>query len=80
MNQAHGSPYERGAADYYYWRPIDPHWYPHGTYNGERIDPSNGMTEDEVRQYLQGYADAEVYGDRKDYGEYEPEPEPEDDE
>lgn len=68
----HGSPHDRGSADYYYWRPFDPHYYPNGTYNGERIDPTNGMTEEQVAEYRRGYDEAEKFGDRKDWGYDEP--------
>ena len=33
---SHGSPFDRGGADSYYRRGFDPHWYPGGTYQGER--------------------------------------------
>ena len=33
----HGSLYDRGSADSYYGRPQQPHWYPEGTYHGERV-------------------------------------------
>jgi hypothetical protein len=80
MNTGHGSPYDRGLADYYYRRPMDPHYYPNGTGYEPRIDPSHGMTDEEVREYLAGYADGEMYGDQKDYGSYDPEPEDEEEE
>jgi len=58
----HGSPYDRGSADYYYWRPFDPHKYPNGTYNG---DPVTDLTEEELMAYAVGY---ELELDRKDWG------------
>ena len=33
----HGSPEDRGSADRYYRRSFNPHWYPYGTGNGEKI-------------------------------------------
>ena len=33
----HGSLYDRGRADSYYGRPRDPHWYPKGSYNGDKV-------------------------------------------
>ena len=68
MNKDHGSPYDRGGADFWYHRPRDPHWYPEGTYRGERIDPTNGMTEQEIKEYHLGYDDAEEWGEQKDWG------------
>lgn len=57
--RGHGSPYDRGSADSWYSRGRDPHWYPNGTYNGDRIDPSNGMTDEQIAEYNQGYDDNE---------------------
>ena len=33
----HGSPYDRGSADYYYGRGRNPHYYPNGTGNAPRV-------------------------------------------
>jgi len=33
----HGSPYDRGSADYYYGRGSNPHCYPNGTGNAPRV-------------------------------------------
>lgn len=65
-DKSHGSPFDRGSADNYYNRPADPHWYPSGTYNNDRIDAGN-MTEEQVAAYLAGYRYNEQYGDKKDY-------------
>ena len=62
----HGGAYDRGSADYYYGRPRKPHYYMEGTYNSPRVDEQN-MTEGEVDEYNQGYDDAELDGDRKEY-------------
>ena len=64
INREHGSPYDRGGADYYYGRPINPHWYPLGTGHGDVV---KDLSQAEVDQYMAGYKDAEVLGDRKDY-------------
>jgi len=61
----HGSPADRGGADRYYGRPYKPHYYPEGTYKGERIIPPV-MTEAQIEEYHNGYRDEE---DRKDWGE-----------
>ena len=50
----HGSPADRGAADAYYSRTPDPHWYPNGTGKAPRI-PSEEMTRDQIREYLNAY-------------------------
>lgn len=65
---AHGSPLDRGSADSYYDRSPDPHWYPEGTYNGERITPLNGMTVEQIEAYYAGYEYNENFGDKKDWG------------
>ncbi len=67
FEQFHGSPFDRGAADSYYGRPEAPHWYPEGTYKGQRIDSSD-MTMKELRAYFAGYAYNEQHGDKKDWG------------
>jgi len=50
----HGSPYDRGSADYYYSRGMDPHYYPNGTGSAPRIKAED-MTEDEKAAYFAGY-------------------------
>lgn len=62
----HGSPYDRGSADSYYRRGMNPHYYPMGTYNGERIEEKD-MTEAEIDAYNKGYADNEKDGDYKEW-------------
>ena len=59
----HGSPYDRGSADAYYGRPQDPHYWPDGTGNGERIEIDQ-MTHEEIVDYELGY---EEMDDRKDW-------------
>lgn len=61
-----GSPYDRGAADSYYHRPRDPHYYPEGTYKGPRIGIGE-MDPVEIDEYNAGYNWNEQYGDRKVY-------------
>jgi hypothetical protein len=58
----HGGLYDRGGADSYYGRAIDPHWYPHGTYNGEKVTE---LTEEEVAEYMEGYDYNEQHGFKK---------------
>ena len=53
-DRTHGSPYDRGSADYYYSRPHNPHWYPEGSYRGKRIEETD-MTVEEIQAYDAGY-------------------------
>jgi hypothetical protein len=62
--QLHGGLFDRGSADSYYSRPEDPHWYPEGSYNGEKIVALNSA---EIEEYLAGYAWNEQYGGKKSY-------------
>jgi hypothetical protein len=58
-----GSLYDRGNSDSYYGRARDPHWYPNGTYNGEKVTE---LTKKEIEEYNKGYDENTDY---KDYGE-----------
>lgn len=62
--ERHGSLWDRGTADSWYNRPQDPHWYPNGSYQGERIDQLNQY---EIAEYLAGYAWNEAHGGKKNY-------------
>ncbi len=64
--RSHGSPFDRGAADSWYSRPQDPHWYPEGSYRGKRIEPKD-MSIAEMRAYFMGYEYNEQFGGKKDY-------------
>ena len=66
-DQRHGGAFDRGSADSYYGRPRDPHWYPEGTYKGERITKDQ-MTPEQIQAYLAGYQYNEQFGDKKDWG------------
>ena len=50
----HGSPYDRGSADYYYGRGSNPHCYPNGTGNAPRVKVED-MTQAELDAYHAGY-------------------------
>jgi hypothetical protein len=50
----HGSPEDRGQADYYYGRPWNPHCWKHF---GFKLIRHEKMTEEEVNQYTKGYRD-----------------------
>lgn len=54
MNKKHGSPYDRGSADSYYRRGPEPHWYPEGTYKGERVTEER-MTAAQIEEYYAGF-------------------------
>ncbi len=60
----HGGLFDRGSADSYYSRPCDPHWYPEGSYHGEKITELNQA---EIEEYLAGYEWNEQYGDKKSW-------------
>jgi hypothetical protein len=66
FDRTHGSPFDRGAADSWYSRPQDPHWYPEGTGRGKRIE-SQDMTIAEMRAYFMGYEYNEQFGGKKNY-------------
>ena len=67
MNKAHGSPWDRGAADSHYRRPRNPHKGGVGGDTGARILLED-LSEQDVHEYHAGYDWNELYGDKKDYG------------
>jgi len=62
MNQAHGSPFDRGSADSWYRRQPIPHYM----INGARVEQVN-MTAEQIAEYEAGFLDNEKTGGRKDY-------------
>ena len=62
----HGSPYDRGAADSWYYRSRNPHWIDHK--NGGNKFKQTDMTPKEIAEYHAGYDDNEEAGAHKDYG------------
>lgn len=62
----HGGPFDRGSADFYYWRQRRPHYFVNGTYTSPKVEEAD-MTPEEVAAYHAGYDEAEEIGDRKDY-------------
>ena len=65
-NKGTGSPYDRGASDYHYWRDIDPHYYPSGSLmGGAQRKEKHEMTAQQLAEYQAGY-DAQL--SRKDWG------------
>lgn len=67
LDMRHGSPYDRGAADSYYQRPFEPHYFVKDTYNSPRISAAN-MSAAEVALYARGFTDNEERGQFKDWG------------
>ena len=66
IDESHGSPFDRGMADFWYRRQPEPHYWPKGTYHGDKITEDR-MSDVEIAAYLAGYAEAEDQGDQKDY-------------
>ena len=62
-----GDPFDRGSADSYYCRGIDPHYWPDGTYKGDRTEHWD-MSEEQIAEYFAGYKYNEEQGDFKDWG------------
>jgi len=50
----HGGPFDRGSADSYYRRGVNPHYFVGGTHMSPRVDRAE-MTEEEINQYYAGY-------------------------
>ena len=62
--EKNGSLFDRGSADAYYHRAFEPHWYPGGTYNGEKI---TNLTSEEIEEYRKGFQYQESTGVFKEY-------------
>lgn len=60
----HGSAEDRGAADRYYGRPFNPHYFKGATYSSERVDLTD-PTSPEWLAYKRGWDECT---DRKDWG------------
>jgi hypothetical protein len=65
-DQRHGGAYDRGAADSYYRRAYNPHYYKGNTGSSERVELKD-MTPDEIAAYKAGYQDNERGGHHKDW-------------
>ena len=65
MEKRQGSPYDRGAADAYYHRPPDPHYYKLGRAS-QRVEKKD-MSDEQRAEYLLGHYEEH---DRKDFGEF----------
>lgn len=58
-NEEHGSPFDRGSADSWYGRERKPHFYPHGTYNGNPVTEYE-MSPQEIEAYNRGFDENEA--------------------
>lgn len=65
-NARHGGPFDRGSADSYYGRGINPHYYVGATAQSTRLEDVD-MSEKEIADYMAGYAYNEKFGGKKDY-------------
>jgi len=65
-DRRHGGPYDRGAADSYYRRGYQPHFFTGGSYNSDMIEEKN-MSAEEVAEYSAGYYDNEEAGFYKEW-------------
>jgi hypothetical protein len=63
----HGGAFDRGSADSYYGRGINPHYFVGATYNSEEVTEDK-MTKEEIANYMAGYEWNEKFGDKKDWG------------
>ena len=63
-DKQHGSYFDRGSADSYYGRVIDPHRGGVGGMSGPRIDATKIA---DIEAYLAGYNYNEQFGDKKDW-------------
>ena len=66
-DKRHGGSFDRGAADSYYGRGRDPHYYVEETATSSRVDEGD-MTEEEIEAYHAGYDENESFGDKKEWG------------
>jgi hypothetical protein len=62
----HGGPFDRGSADSWYGRAIDPHYYEAGT-GTSRLVTQSEMTAKEIADYRAGYEHNEQFGGKKEY-------------
>ena len=61
---SHGSWFDRGSADSWYSRPLDPHCYPNGTGRKPRLEANHP---EEIEAYVAGYKWNEQFGGKKDW-------------
>ena len=64
--ERHGGPFDRGGAESYYGRPINPHWWPNGTGHGFYIPLKEG--DEGYDEYMAGYRENSDAKNFKDWG------------
>lgn len=67
FDNRHGGAFDRGAADSYYSRPRNPHYFEGKSYQSP-IVWKDKMTEEEINAYNAGYDYNEQQGNKKDWG------------
>ena len=65
-NSRHGGPFDRGSADSWYSRPINPHYYTGGTGTSTMIEVED-MSQSEIEDYMAGYEYNELHGGKKSW-------------
>jgi len=53
-DKRHGGAYDRGSADAWYGREVNPHYYLGDTYQSPKVEKAD-MTEEEIAAYMAGY-------------------------
>ena len=66
LDNGHGSPWDRGAADSYYRRPRRPDYFKGGSYMSDEVLEKH-MTAEEVEAYNAGFDHNEHQHNFKDY-------------
>lgn len=70
-DQRHGGPFDRGAADYYYGRAFEPHYYVGATGASARVELQD-MDAEQIAAYTRGFNAAEEGQVRKEWPEANP--------
>ena len=65
-DKRHGSPWDRGAADSWYSRGFQPHFYVEGAATSPRVELKD-MTAEQIVAYTAGYEYNEKFGGKKDW-------------
>lgn len=60
----HGGPFDRGSADSWYSRGINPHYYTGPSYDSDLI---NQLSKEQLGEYMAGYNYNEEFGGKKEY-------------
>ena len=64
FDKRHGGPFDRGSADSWYSRPVNPHYFEGATHTSPIV---TDLTEEEVAAYIAGYEYNEQYGGKKSW-------------